>query len=517
MKRSMSKSIFVILAILLLTMALAACSGGGEGAEPAETGDGLPAADREMIVGVVKANSNFDPYGAYGDEAYGHMQVYDTLVIKDENGAIAPSVASSWEVSADGLVYTLKLRDDVKFSDGSVFSAEDAKFNIDAGKASSFTQWAMGGVDKCEVVDNSTIAITLTDSDAGFLEKLTWIYLVGKASYEAAGDQYGKSAETVVGSGPYIVSEWKPAESVTFVSNENYFGGAPAIKKVTFKTMSDANAAVIALQTGELDLYINDVPNISISTLQGSDKVSVVSYPSYVLMDIIMNCETGLFADVKLREAVACGVDREKMLIIGTEGQGVVVDYPGGPDYIANPNISGIFPALDVEKATQLVSEAGAAGTAVVIRTMDTDPWPKLATALQDDLNKIGFVATVEQMDYNAYSQDVWGNANYEIAICRYWSGTKDMSEVMNLVRTGQGMNFSHYSNPEADVLIEQGNAAASVAERAGFYEQAIRAFTPGIPMIPLYYTYGSRAFSQDLAIDDGNVQYDRIYYYSWK
>ena len=112
MKRSMSKSIFVILAILLLTMALAACSGGGEGAEPAETGDGLPAADREMIVGVVKANSNFDPYGAYGDEAYGHMQVYDTLVIKDENGAIAPSVASSWEVSADGLVYTLKLRDD---------------------------------------------------------------------------------------------------------------------------------------------------------------------------------------------------------------------------------------------------------------------------------------------------------------------------------------------------------------------------------------------------------------------
>lgn len=504
----MKKQVTVLLIMLMvISPVLTACGGGGgEGGKD----------DRNMIVGLSTAPSSFDPYGSYGDDAYGHMQVYDTLVIKDENGKIAPGLAEDWDISDDGLVYTLKIRSGVKFSDGSAFTAEDAKFNIDKGVASSYTNWAMVGVDHCDVVDESNIAITLSAADAGFLEKLTWIYLVSKAAYEAGGDQYGKVLEHIIGTGPYVVSEWKPGESVTFTANESYYAGVAEVKKATFKSMSDANAAVIALQTGELDLYIHDVPNVSIDALSGHEKVTVVSYPSYVLMDVILNCETGLFADAALREAVAYGVDREKMLLIGTEGQGTIVDYPGGPDYVGNPGLS-LFPDRDVAKATQLVADAGHAGTEVIIKTMDTDPWPKLATVLQDDLTAIGFNAKVELMDYNAYSQEVWGNANYEIAICRYWSGTKDMSELMSLVQSGAGMNFSHYSNAAADEFIEKGNSAKTEQERKDNYAEAIKIFTPEVPLVPLYYTFGSRAFSSDLNIAEGNVQYDRLFYYSWK
>lgn len=507
----MKKLTTMLLAILLMVtlVLLTRFVGGGNNNKISTDG-------RTMIVGLVKANSNFNPYGSYGDEAYGHMQVYDTLVIKDENGKIVPCVAESWEVSDDGLVYTMAIRSGIKFSDGDEFTAEDAKFNVDASIDSSYTNWAMVGVDHCDMIDNSTIAISLATADAGFLEKLTWIYLVSKNAYMKAGGQYGKSMDTIVGTGPYVVSDWKPGESVTFVANEDYFRGAPPVKKVIFKSMSDANAAVIALQTGEMDLYINDVPNVSIPTLTASDKVMVVSYPSYVLMNVILNCGNGLFTDVNLRQAVAYAVNREKMLAIGTEGQGVIVDYPGGPDYVANPGLS-VFQDMDVEKAKQMVEEAGVARTTIMIKTMESNPWPKLATVLQDDLNKIGFDAKVELMDYNAYSQEVWGNRDYEIAICRYWSGTKDMGELMALVQSNSGMNFSNYSNPEADRYIELGNGATTEQERKDYYAKAIELFTPDIPLVPLYYTYGSRAFTRDLSIAEGNVQYDRIFYYSWK
>jgi peptide/nickel transport system substrate-binding protein len=472
--------------------------------------------ERELVVGLVQVTNNFDPYGAYGDEAYGHMQVYDTLVAKDENGRVIPWTAESWEISPDGLTYTIKLKKGVKFTNGSEFTAADAKFNIEKGKESSYTNWAMAGVKKCDAVDDYTISVTLENRDISFLEKLTWIYLVNKEAYEAAGDSYGKTAETTIGSGPYKLTEWVPGELAVFNANGEYFAGKAKIENVRFETMSDANAAIISLQTGEIGLYIHDVPSISVEALSNNEGVTVTSYPSYVFMDILMNCETGTFSDKAVRTAAALGVDREKLLLVGTEGQGVIVDYPGGPDYTGNPDIK-IFPASDKEEAARIIKDAGLAGKSVTIKTMDTDPWPKLATALQEDLGKMGFDAKVEILDNSAYSQEVWQKGNYEIAISRYWSGTKDMSELMNLIETGNSMNFSHYSNPAVDPILIEAVSTDDEGKRAEAYERAIKLFTPDVPLIPLFYTNGSRAYSAELEIHPGNVQYDRIYYYSWK
>jgi peptide/nickel transport system substrate-binding protein len=273
---------------------------------------------------------------------------------------------------------------------------------------------------------------------------------------------------------------------------------------------------MIALQTGEINLFIQDVPNIYIDQLQASGKVTVTSFPSNVFMDVLLNCKDGLFSDIRLRQALAYGVDRQKMLTIGTEGQGVIVDYPGGPNYIANPNIK-CFYDYDLEKAKALVQEAGAVGKEVVIKTMDTDPWPKLATSLQEDLSKIGLSAKVEQLDGSGYGQEVWTNKSYEIAISRYWSGTQEMVELMALVETDNPMNFSNYSMPAIDPLIQQAATLTDESSRKQLYEQAIRLYTPEVPLVPLYYSYGSRAYSSDLTINEGWVPRDLMFYYSWK
>lgn len=506
MKRKM---VWLLFAGLIAVLA-AGC--GGQTSEPApET-----VVDKELVVGLPQVCNNFDPFASYGDDTLGHMQVYDTLVIKDKDGKIAPSVAEKYEISPDGKTITFYIRKGAKFSDGTEFKAADAKFSIDKGIASSYTNWAMTGAEGCEVVDDYTVKVGLKKPDISFLEKLTWIYLVSEAAYQKYGDQYGQTVESVVGTGPYILKEWQPGQLCVFEANPEYFQGAADIKKVRVKSISDANAAVIALQTGEIGLYLKDVPGMAVDTLTQSEKVSLTPFSSYVFMDIIMNCETGPFSDVRLRQAVAYAVDREKMLMVGSEGRGTIVDAPGGPDYIGNPNVQTWY-QMDMEKAKQLVEEAGMAGKTVTIRTMTTDPWPKLATALQDDLNKAGLDAKVEQLEMSAYSEKVWQKADYEIAISRYWSGTKDMSETMSLLESGGSMNFSKYTNPAIDPFLTQASAEADTEVREQLYTEAIKIFTEDVPLVPLFYTQGIRAYSKDLTIEEGNVQYDRIVHYQWQ
>jgi peptide/nickel transport system substrate-binding protein len=494
-------------AALLLAAALAGCGGAAAPAQGA----------KEMVVGVVKVNGTFDPYSsAYGSDDFASKQIYDSLVMRDNNGKIAPYLAESWEMSDDSKTIEFKLKQGVKFTNGAEFTSEDAKFNIETARVTPTTEWSMSGVESCEAVDKYTLRVTLKEPDMSFFEKLAWMNFVNKAFYEEKGAQYGMTVENIVGTGPYTVKEWTPGEMALLAANEDYFLGAPKIKAARYKTISDSNAAVIALQTGELSMYNLDVPSVSIDELSGSDAVTVTSFPSYVFMDILLNCKDGLFADIRLRQAVALGVDREKMLQVGTEGHGEIVDHPGGPDYIGNPNVK-LLGGMDQDRARQLVEEAGAAGAKISIKTQDTDPWPKLATALQDDLNKIGFDASVEMLDTNGYGQEIWTNYNYEIAISRYWSGTKEMAELMALLESGNPMNFSQYSNPAADPLIREAASISDEDRRKELYSEAIRLIMPEIPLVPLYYSYGSRAYSSALDIDPGWVEYDKVFYYSWK
>ncbi len=475
--------------------------------------------DKELVVGIAKACTNFNPLTSYGDDTYGHKQVYDTLVLKDATGAIVPNVAS-WETSEDGKTYTFTIRDDVTFSDGTPFTVDDAVFTLQQAIESAYTNWTMTGVESIEKIDDASFVVNMASPDVTFLEKLTWVYLVNKAKYEEAGDQYGLSVDTILGTGPYVVSAWVPGESVTLKANENYWRGVASVKNVTFQTMSEDNAAMISLQTGEVGLFMKDVPSIAMPTLERDENITVTTYGSYVFLDIIMNCGKGIFADPAVRKAVACGVDRDKMLMVGSEGLGFKVDYPAGPDYFANPLKENVFPAFDAAKAKQMIEEAGLAGTELKIRTMDTDPWPKLATALQDDLTNMGFVASVEQLDYSAYSEQVWGNHDFDIAIGRYWSGTKDIGDIFFNVLSTDKMalgNFGDYSNEKMTELVAEGLATTDLDARKELYSQAVDIFVEEVPLIPLYYTNGSRAYSSALTIDENLVQYDLIYDYSWK
>ncbi|MGI6679115.1 MAG: ABC transporter substrate-binding protein [Dehalobacterium sp.] len=521
----MKRKSLLFLAALMIALLLSGCGGQDSGGADDPAGAG-GSADTEMVVGIPKITDSFDFYNTTnGFESISMSQIYDTLVVKDSSGQTVPSLAERFEISDDGKTYTFYLHQGVKFSNGKEFTAADAKYSIDQAMASAYTSWCYVSVDNCEIVDDYTIKLNMKMPNVGFLEYLANPYYSAMLSEETVnelGDQYGLTADTAIGTGPYILKEWKPGDYCVFEANPDYFKGEPNVKKVRLKTITDTNAAVIGLQTGEIHAYFNDIPGISYDAVSKEEKLNVVSYPSTIFFEIIMNTEKGPFADLKMRQAIAYAVDREQMLIVGAEGQGAVADYPGNRQgYTAgDPELKSTWYPVDLEKAQQLVKEAGMEGSKITIKTYATDPYPKLATILQDAMTKIGLNAEVQQMERGAFIDEALAKGDYEIGICRWAAGTKDIDEIMfgSLATESIGSpgNWSWYSNPQVDDLLKQAAGETDKEARKQLYGDVVKIYTEDVPQIPLYYPNGSRAYSKALTIEDGNVEYDRFYDYAW-
>lgn len=517
-----SKMVWFVVVALMVTLIAAGC-----GQSNSNTGQVKSGGDKEMVIGIPKITQSFDFYNTTnGFESVSMSQIYDTLVTKDNKGKTVPSLAEKYEISTDGKTYTFHLRKGVKFSNGLEFKAADAKYSIDQALASSWTSWAYASVKDSEIIDDYTLKLNMKTPNVGFIEYLAnpmYSAMLSQETVKKFGKDYGKTVESIVGTGPYVLKEWKPGELCAYEANANYFKGAPAIKKVRMKTITDVNAAIIALQTGEINAYYNDIPGINYDSVSKAEKLSLVTFPSTIFFEVIMNTKTGPFADVRLRQAVAYAVDRQQMLTVGEEGHGVVADYPGNRQGYTegDPALKNTWSAVDQEKAKQLVKEAGMEGKTVTIKTYASDPYPKLATVLQDALSKIGLKAQVQQMERTAFIDEALTKGQYEIGICRWAAGTKDMDEVMYgslaTASIGSAGNWSWYSNPAMDDLLMKAEAKTDPEARKQLYADAIKIYDKDVPQIPLYYPNGSRAYSKDLVIDKGNVEYDRFYDYKWK
>lgn len=521
----MKKKMVMILVAFLMVTSIAGCKSNptsGQSTSGQSSSSGGEFDDKELVVGVAIGSSIFNPYGTANiNDVNGMSQIYDPILIKDSSGKIVPNLAEKFEISKDALTYTFWLKKGVKFSNGTELKASDVKFSLELGKESSFTSAVYANVESCEVVDDYTVIFHMKSPNVGFLDYLTSYYnfIVSEDVVNEYGKDFGTTVESVIGTGPYILKEWKPGELVVYEANPDYFKGAPDIKKVRFKAITDINAAVIALQTGEIGLYLNDIPGISMDSITNNEKLNLATFPSMKFVAIPMNNQSGPFTDIRMRQAVAYAVDRQEMNTVGTDGSGLIVDAPGGSQYTGSPDIKSWNYQVDIEKAKQLVKEAGMEGKTITIKTY-TDNYLKLATVLQADLNSIGLKAEVVQVEMNTFFDQVWDKGEYEICITGWISGGMDMDEVMsgNLLTSNIGIigNICRYSNPTMDELLMKARIETDSEARKLLYADAIELYTKDVPEIPLYFTNGSRAYIKDLVIDKGNVQFDKIYNYNW-
>lgn len=508
----MKRKLALFLGVILIISLFAAC--GQKTSQNNSTA-------KELDAAMVQAPNTFYPFGSHSmSDEYGYSQVFDTLITKDNNGNIVPSLAKKYDISSDGKVFTFTLTKGVKFTNGTEFKASDAKFSLEKAKQAPYSASLFADVTSIDAVDDYTVKITLKNANASFMKILSTNYcpMVSKEALTKYGDKFGLTPEATVGTGPYILKELQPAQLCVFEANPDYFKGAANVKKIRIKTIGDSNAAMIALQTGEIQYYFNDIPGMSKDTIGKNEKLTLETFNSLKFYTILLNNSKGPFADVRLRQAIAYAIDRKKSLAVGLDGDGTIVDTPGGQDFTANPGGNWSY-KLDIEKAKQLVKDAGMEGKTITIKTLSSANFPKIATALQDDLSKIGLTVKVSQEEQNTMITEA-SKGDFDMVIISWNYTTKDMGEAMSNFclspKLGAQGNMGGYSNPAMDQLLQKAQREMDNNARKQLYADALKIFNNDVPLIPLYYPNSSRAYSNNLVINKGYVQYNLLYYFKW-
>src|SRR5690554_1033683 len=309
------------------------------------------------------------------------IQIVERLVGFGQGTAqIEPLLATSWEANDDATVWTFTLREGVSFSDGTPFDAEAVKFNFDRwnrldhefnftneGKTFTSFTYVFGGhhgdpgyqIESVEVVDDSTVEFTLTNSFGYFPQLLASSYfgLHSPAAVAAAGIEYGTPVGGVVGTGPFIFSEWIDGDRVTLVRNDDYWGRVAAVEQVVFRGIESPTTRLAELEAGSIDMALNLSPE-SYDIVAGSSEFRPVSAESDLVIGYLgMHQANAPFDDLRVRQAFAYAIDKEA----------IVDAFYGDLASVANEFVPpGLFGRLgqdpyeyNPELARELLAEAG--------------------------------------------------------------------------------------------------------------------------------------------------------------
>lgn len=390
MKRS-KLAAAAIAAVAALT--LAAC-GGGDAAEPAASGAAAAAAgpsSEPLILGSITDIASWAPSDAHvGHVLQPYQAPYDSLILRQPDGTLVPMLATEWSYNEDNTVLTLKLRDDVTFSDGAAFDAAAAKANLDYFKEKATRQAAqLANVASVEAPDATTLVITLSAPDPA-LE----YYLSQASGLMASPAALGTEGiiTNPVGSGPYVLD---PAQTVAqqqyvFTAREGYWN--PELQKfagVTFKVLADPTAMVNAMATGEIDAGILNPATYEQAQGSGATVLEYTTDWAGLLLFDRDGTKIPALKELKVRQALNHAFDRATLLASFNAGKGEVTSQVFGPEsgaYI--PALDEAYP-YDVAGAKALLAEAGYAdGFELPLPVLPGGE--ALMTAITQQLSEIG-------------------------------------------------------------------------------------------------------------------------------
>lgn len=374
--KSENRFSLIVVALLIATLLLAACGAGGTepapteepaAAEPAaaEPTAEAPAATEapseptEIRISYLQQFTDLNPFNINNPAAIGVANgLFDTLVRADDNGNIIPWLAESWDISDDHQTITFHLRQDAKFSDGTPVNADAVVYSADLFQDPDlFLGTSVLSMSGWEKVDEYTVKFTFDYPDATALYALSQpnTSIVSPTAYEAMGtDAFGINP---VGSGPYILEKWEPGVEVIMAKNPDYWQeGVGLADRIVWRNFQDGAAALLAAQSGELDLLHEQEPkDVPLFEAIPGFKVGADQSGWYSL---VLNTAIPPFDKIENRMAFAYGIDYDVLVNVGFEG------YAQVPDGLIPPGSWAYQPAgepmhRDVEKAKELLAAAG--------------------------------------------------------------------------------------------------------------------------------------------------------------
>ena len=444
-----------------------------------------------LVVGQIAEPKSLDPAAVTAVNDFRILvNLYEGLLrYKPGTLEVGPALAESWEVSEDGTTYTFKLREGVTFHDGTPFNAEAVKFNFDRMLNEDHPYHDTGpfplafyfsAIEETNVIDDLTVEIKLNAPYAPFLSNLAYPtgLMVSPAAVMAGGADFGRSP---VGTGPFKFAEWRSNEAVVIEKNPDYWGDPAEADAVVFRPITDANTRVAEMLAGGIDLMV-EVPPTALSEFQ-NDAFTVVEQAGPHLWFLILNAKDGPFADKLVRQAANYAINKEAIVNDVLEGTAEVAAGPTPPAFAWAYDESLEPYPYDPEKAKALLAEAGVAeGTELTFYVTEggsgmLDPVP-MGTAIQADLNAVGFDVKIETYEWNTFLGEVNPGLEGKADMAEMAWMTNDPDTLPFLaLRTAAwpsegGFNSGYYSNPEVDALLEAAQTSNDLEERASLYKQ---------------------------------------------
>ena len=443
-----------------------------------------------LVVGQIAEPKSLDPHAVTAVNDFRIlMNVYDGLVrYADGTLEVEPALAESWEISEDGTEYTFNLREGITFHDGTPFDAEAVKFNFDRMLNEDHPYHDTGpfplsfffsAIEETEVIDPLTVKFTLNAPYAPFLSNLAYPtgLIVSPAAVMEHGADFGRNPS---GTGPFTFAEWRSNEAVVVEGNPDYWDGAPGLQAVVFRPITDANTRVAELLAGGIDLMVEVPPN-SLSEFEG-EGYTVYEQAGPHVWFLILNAKEGPFADKRVRQAANYAVNKQAIVENVLEGTAEVAAGPTPPAFAWAYNEDLQPYPYDPDRARELIAEAGAEGAELTFFVTEggsgmLDPVP-MGTAIQADLEAVGFDVAIETYEWNTFLGEVNPGLEGKADMAEMAWMTNDPDTLPFLaLRTAAwpdegGFNSGYYSNPEVDALLEQARVATDQDERARLYKE---------------------------------------------
>ncbi|WP_337103889.1 peptide ABC transporter substrate-binding protein [Paenibacillus sp. YIM B09110] len=551
------RSVFSYVTLLLvLTLIVAGCGNKNNNpANPNNSGNGDSEGTQEARAFRLNLHSeppSLDP-ALMEDNVSGTVAtgIYEGLTRKDESGKTVEGMAESWEVSEDGKTYTFKIRSDAKWSNGDAVTANDFEFSwkrvLDPAVGSTYAYqfyYIVGAQDYNEgkttnadavgvkALDAQTLEVKLNSSTPYFLG-LTSFYTYNPVHQSAKDNAaWAADAATIIGNGPFKISEWQHNTSMKLVPNENYYAKDEVkFTSVDFTMIADSATELANYETDQLDYTgkpTGEIPAEQIPVLAESKKDEfnqIGTASSYYYM---FNTEKAPFSNVKVRKALAMAIDRQ-LIVENITQAGELPAFGFVPPGIVGVNgnyrdeVKDDFFKEDIEEAKKLLaeglSELGLTSFPEVKLTYNTNDTHKaIADAIVDMWKKeLGITTITTAAEEWAVFLENRTAMNYDIQRAGWGADYNDPMTYMDMFVTKGGQNNTGFASPEYDALIKKAYASSDQQERIDAMKEAEQILMEQLPILPLYYyssVYLLKPGFENIYLDyKGDIEYTRGYY----
>lgn len=446
-----------------------------------------------FVIGGVGTVLNLDPsFSSVGYFTMMYRNLFQGLLrYKFNSSELEGDLAKSWSMSRDGLVYTFKLRDNVKWHKGfGTVTAQDVKFSFDRIMDPKTRSGFIGDIQpikEAKVVDNLTVEIHLKDRDPTFLHRCARpkpVAIVCKSAVEKYGSDFARNP---IGSGPFVFQSMS-REEIVLTANKEYYEGPPKIEKVIYKAIAGMDTLVMSLITGEIDYIWSLAPEESfLNRIESAGcKITNVDYGAFWM--ILMNRKVEPLGDLRVRRAIAHAIDKDELIRH--------VFVPGTMDKLDSLVPKGYFGHteeglrrynFDPKRARELLAEAGyRSGFDITLDTYNNSLYLRPATAVQNQLAKVGIRVKLDVSDQTSWIKKLTGGtASLSLFLpSRLLDADSPLTSYFHTAGFTPGFNLARYN--KLDKEIDEARRELDKNKRLKLYHDIQKKLMEDLPAIPI-------------------------------